>query len=148
MADGQSELVARGPVQLQMEVAGTKVTHPTYLANIEEPVVGADLMKEYGGLVDMVTGELMLTKPPPQKPEVVDENTGRKDGEQRRPMLSVTRGTEDKKEAPEENQLQQEILREFADLMQGVGLTDVVKHQIDTGDHRPIAIRGRRVPAH
>ncbi|KAH9409838.1 hypothetical protein TYRP_023683 [Tyrophagus putrescentiae] len=36
-----SELAARGPVQLQIEVAGTKVTHPTYLANIEEPIVGA-----------------------------------------------------------------------------------------------------------
>ncbi len=149
LADGQSELVARGPVPLQMEVAGTKVVHPTYLANIEEPVVGADLMKEYGGVVDMTTGELMLTRPPPQQLEVGDENTGRKDGEQQsRPVLSVTKGTEDEKEAPEEDQLKQEILEEFADLMQGVGLTDVVEHRIDTGDHRPIAIRGRRVPAH
>ncbi|KAH9409836.1 hypothetical protein TYRP_023681 [Tyrophagus putrescentiae] len=89
LADGHSELVARWPVPLQIEVAGTKVVHPTYLANIEEPVIGADLMKEYGGVVDMITGELMLTKPPPQQPEVVDENTGRKDGDQqRRPVLS------------------------------------------------------------
>ena len=107
LADGQSELVARWPVLLQMEVAGTKLTHPTYLANIEEPVVGADLMQKYGGVVDMSTGKLALRKPPPQQPEVVDEDTYLQDNEPpkleqpARPVLTVTMGAKEKKEAPE-----------------------------------------------
>ncbi|KAH9397396.1 hypothetical protein TYRP_003709 [Tyrophagus putrescentiae] len=40
------------------------------------------------------------------------------------------------------------VENEFPDLLQGIGKTSVVEHRIDTGDHRPIAIRGRRIPVH
>src|SRR5699024_8842884 len=37
---------------------------------------------------------------------------------------------------------------EYGDLLTGLGLTTLIEHKIDTGDHKPIAIRGRRIPAH
>ena len=36
---------------------------------------------------------------------------------------------------------------EYGDLMEGLGKTDLTEHVIDTGDHMPIAVRGRRIPA-
>ena len=140
LADGESKMEARGPVPLQIEVAGKQLTHPTYLADVDEPIVGADLLKENGGVVNVSNGELTL-KPPPEK----GSEEGSKD--EKKAEQGVL-GVAQEEEAPAEDQLKKEILEEFPDLMQGVGLTNVVEHRIDTGDHRPIAIRGRRVPAH
>ena len=40
------------------------------------------------------------------------------------------------------------VQKEYGDLMEGLGKTDLIEHEIDTGDHAPIAVRGRRIPAH
>ncbi|KAH9395617.1 hypothetical protein TYRP_020645 [Tyrophagus putrescentiae] len=65
MADGVSELEARGPATMKMKIVGETLEHPAYFADIE-PVIGADLLDKHGGVVDFVNKELRLreqTKP-------------------------------------------------------------------------------------
>ncbi|KAH9398026.1 hypothetical protein TYRP_019400 [Tyrophagus putrescentiae] len=121
MADGVSELEARGPATMKMKIVGETLEHPAYFADIE-PVIGADLLDKHGGVVDFVNKELRLR-------------------EQTKPKVLLTTTSED-------TDLAVVVENEFPDLLQGIGKTSVVEHRIDTGDHRPIAIRGRRIPVH
>ncbi|KAH9398602.1 hypothetical protein TYRP_018846 [Tyrophagus putrescentiae] len=59
MADGVSELEARGPASVEMKIVGETLEHPAYFADIE-PVIGADLLDKHGGVVDFVNKELRL----------------------------------------------------------------------------------------
>ncbi|KAH9390399.1 hypothetical protein TYRP_023103 [Tyrophagus putrescentiae] len=121
MADGVSELEARGPATMKMKIVGETLEHPAYFADIE-PVIGADLLDRHGGVVDFVNKELRLR-------------------EQTRPKMLLATTSKD-------TDLASVVESEFPDLLQGIGKTSVVEHRIDTGDHRPIAIRGRRIPVH
>ncbi|KAH9406301.1 hypothetical protein TYRP_013910, partial [Tyrophagus putrescentiae] len=89
MADGQSQMTAHGPAEVTLTVAGKRLQHSAYFADIE-PIITETTTEELGKLVR----------------------------------------------------------EEFSDLLTGLGKTDLVEHSIDTGNNRPIAIRGRRIPAH
>src|SRR5699024_7573464 len=91
----------------------------------DEAIIGADLLEEYGAIIDMARGEVKLTKPPTT---TVSKCT---------PILVTT-----------EEDLWKMVRLEYGDLLTGLGLTTLIEHKIDTGDHKPIAIRGRRIPAH
>src|SRR5699024_9676175 len=129
MADGKSLLWTKGPVEVELTVAGVTVEHPVYLKRGEEAIIGSDLLDKFGGLIDYADNRsLKFTKPPKIVP---------KDAE-----------SEPEGERIEASQTEEVVHREYADLMQGLGKTELTEHEIDTGDHKPIAIRGRRIPAH
>lgn len=58
---------ARWPVFLKIEVAGKQLTHPTYLADVDEFIVGADLFKKNGEVVNVSNAELILKLPPKEE---------------------------------------------------------------------------------
>ena len=125
MADGKSCLVTRGPVDVNITMLEKDISHPAYVHQADEAIIGADLLEEYGAIIDMARGEVKLTKPPTT---TVSKCT---------PILVTT-----------EEDLWKMVRLEYGDLLTGLGLTTLIEHKIDTGDHKPIAIRGRRIPAH
>src|SRR5699024_9020931 len=65
MADGKSLLWTKGPVEVELTVAGVTVEHPVYLKKGEEAIIGSDLLDKFGGLIDYADiRSLKLTKPP------------------------------------------------------------------------------------
>ncbi|KAH9397676.1 hypothetical protein TYRP_004000 [Tyrophagus putrescentiae] len=99
MADGVSELEARGPATTKMKIVGETLEHPAYFADIE-PVIGADLLDKHGGVVDFVNKELRLR-------------------EQTKPKVLLTATSRD-------TDLAAVVENEFPDLLQGIGKTSVV----------------------
>ena len=140
MADGKSVFCTKGPVDVVFTVAGVTFTHPVYVIKGSEAIIGSDLLDKYGGLIDYADGRsLKFTKPPVQVENVeMKENTGE--------PLKKEEVAPAKPLSPTE--VEKVVEEEYNDLMEGLGKTDLIEHVIDTGDHKPIAVRGRRIPAH
>jgi len=134
MADGQSTLKTHGPAECTFTLAGESFHHPIYTYGGDEAVIGNDLLKPHGAVIDLNNNSIVFAKPPEPR-----------DGTTPAPALEIkTKSTP----AEEDETFRKMVMDEFADLMVGLGKTDLIEHSIDTGDSKPITIRGRRIPAH
>ena len=131
MADGKSVLWSKGPVEAELKIGDMTVTHPVYTYKGNETIIGSDLLDKYGAVIDYSNNRSVTFTKAPSKAEVKPEK--------------LVKPTESNK-APE-CELDQLVQMEYGDLMEGLGKTDLTEHVIDTGDHKPIAVRGRRIPA-
>ena len=67
MADGKTVFWMRGPVELEVTVAGVTFVHPVYVRKGREAIIGSDLLDKYGGVIDYATESLKFLKPPMPK---------------------------------------------------------------------------------
>ncbi|KAJ8358108.1 hypothetical protein AAFF_G00032830 [Aldrovandia affinis] len=156
-----------GKSMLTVTVGGRAVRHPVWIAAVQEPcILGLDFLKATGCQLDLERGTLRLqegpavkmapvitsTTPPvrlaytasapAQLPQVGEEGL-------LAAVREVWRKNCDGLDPQQQGQLWQ-LLRDFQDsfaMSEGeVGRTELVQHDIDTGDAPPIKCRPRRLP--
>ena len=131
MADGKSVLWSKGPVEAELKIGDMTVTHPVYTYKGNETIIGSDLLDKYGAIIDYSNNRSVTFTKAPSEAEDKPEK-----------QVNPTESTK----APE-RKLEKLVQEEYGDLTEGLGKTDLTEHVIDTGDHKPIAVRGRRIPA-
>ncbi|KAJ8401943.1 hypothetical protein AAFF_G00375240 [Aldrovandia affinis] len=124
---------------LTVTVGGRAVRHPVWIAAVQEPcILGLDFLKATGCQLDLKRG----TSAPAQLPQVGEEGL-------LAAVREVWRKNCDGLDPQQQGQLWQ-LLRDFQDsfaMSEGeVGRTELVQHDIDTGDAPPIKCRPRRLP--
>ena len=154
MADGASQLYVKGPIETKFNLDGKPFEFPVYTQCAEEAIIGADFLKSARAKIDMADGTVTFPGKVTAASEITETPT---EADQMRVYEEVIRaeakelrGSVDRcdlvKRTPEEKVFEEVIKTEYKDLMEGIGRCDLVKVDIDTGDHKPIAIRNRRIP--
>ncbi|KAJ8417422.1 hypothetical protein AAFF_G00286490 [Aldrovandia affinis] len=158
-----------GKSMLTVTVGGRAVRHPVWIAAVQEPcILGLDFLKATGCQLDLKRGTVRLQEGPAVKMAPVITSTTPRQARLRcsnqsapaqlpqvgeegllAAVREVWRKNCDGLDPQQQGQLWQ-LLRDFQDsfaMSEGeVGRTELVQHDIDTGDAPPIKCRPRRLP--
>ena len=124
-ADGTSCLWVKGPIETEFEINKINFKYPVYIQETDDIIIGADFLKKNKAKIDMENSSLLLFN------QTKDENK----------RIEI-----DPKFNNEKLICENLVNEEFPELLTGIGKCELVKHEIDTGNTKPITIRQRRVP--